>query len=204
MDTSGSAHDHQPGDHGHAHHHPPAVVADASVRIARASDAPAVGFVQAVVWREAYAAHLAPELVEQFQPRSFANAWRDSLAQPPSRDHVLLVACAGEQVVGFAAVGPSPDPDPAAATAEELLVIGVHPEARRSGHGSRLLNAVVDTARGRGHGILTAWVLAGADGTRRFLEAAGLTADGAHRERVVSGDGATAREVRLSASVVDR
>lgn len=199
------AHDHPHNhDHPHAHEHDhdhaaeAPIVADASVRLARATDAPAVGFVQAVVWREAYAAHLPQDVVDQFQPREFTNAWRQSLESPPSRDHLLLVACAGEQVVGFAAVGPSPDPD--ASEAAELLVLGVHPEARRQGHGSRLLNAAVDTARGRGRQSLSAWVLAGADDVRAFLQAAGLDTDGAHRERIVTDD-TTVREVRLSASV---
>jgi GNAT superfamily N-acetyltransferase len=165
------------------------------------SDAPAVGLVQAVVWRESYAGVLPHDVVEQFDPRPFTNAWRASLGEARSGGHLLLVACAGEQVVGFAAVGPSPDPD--GAEAAELLVLGVHPDARLQGHGSRLLNAAVDTARGRGATSLTAWVLSQAEPTRRFLEAAGLALDGAHRERVVSPDGATAREVRLSAGVVD-
>ena len=191
----------EPTEHGHdhVHDHGPGPVADASVRIARVSDAPAVGLVQAVVWRQTYAALVPSEVLEQFEPRPFASAWRESLANAPSADHVLLVACAGEQVVGFAAIGPSSDPDGSGAA--ELLVLAVHPDARRQGHGSRLLNAVVDTARGRGREVLTAWVLADADETRRFLGAAGLEADGAHRERVVSGSGDTAREVRLAASV---
>ena len=203
MDTSASAHDHQ-----HAHDHPQAPsqnqttgpVADASVRLARASDAPAVGLVQAVVWREAYAAHLPAEVVDQFEPRGFTNAWRSSLQNPPSRDHILLVACAGEQVVGFAAVAPSGDPD-LADDGAELLVLGVHPEARRQGHGSRLLNAAVDTARGRGRLSLAAWILADASEVRAFLHSAGLESDGAQRERVVAHDGATVWEVRLGASV---
>ena len=109
------------------------------------------------------------------------------------------MACAGEQVVGLAAVGPSTDPD--GQETAELLVLAVHPEARRQGHGSRLLNAAVDTARGRDRHVLAAWVLAADDATRAFLTAAGLEADGAHRERVVDADGTTAREVRLSAGL---
>ncbi len=197
MDTSASAHDHQ---HDHQHDQAPGPVADASVRIARTSDAPAVGLVQAVVWREAYAAHLPAEVVAQFEPRGFTNAWRSSLENPPSRDHLLLVACAGEQVVGFAAVAPSSDPD-LAADGAELLVLGVHPEARRQGHGSRLLNAAVDTARGRGRRSLAVWILADAEQVRVFLHSAGLESDGAQRERVVSADGDTVWEVRLGASV---
>lgn len=193
------AQDHSHAD-SHGHEHAAGLVADASVRIARASDVPAVGLVQSVVWREAYAAVLAPEVLDQFEPRAFTNAWRHSISAPPSPDHLLLVACAGEQVVGFAAVGPSDDPD-AGDSVAELLVIGVHPDARRQGHGSRLLNAVVDTARGRGRDTLNAWALATDEHTRAFLHAAGLEPDGAHRTRIVSEDGATAAEVRLTASV---
>jgi ribosomal protein S18 acetylase RimI-like enzyme len=195
-DVTGAGHGHGDG-HEHGHGGP---VADASVRLARSSDIPAVGLVQAVVWRDAYATVLAPEIVAQFEPRAFTAAWRDALANPPGPDHVLLVACAGEQVVGFAVVGPSGDPDAGHDTAE-LLVLAVHPEARRQGHGSRLLNAAVDTARGRGRAVLSAWVLAADDETRAFLTSAGLEADGAHRERVVDPEGGTAREVRLQASV---
>lgn len=201
------AHDHEHAHpHEHAHDHAPAhdpergPVADASVRVARASDAPAVGLVQAVVFREAYAGVLAPEIVAAFEPRPFANAWRATLEGEQSGDGVLLVACAGEQVVGFAAVGASDDADAGPGTAE-LLVLGVHPDARRQGHGSRLLHAVVDTARARGRDELAAWLLAGDDSTRAFLTDAGMVVDGAHRERVVGEDGATARELRLSASV---
>lgn len=177
-------------------------MADASVRIARVSDAPAVGLVQSVVWREAYAGLLTEDVVAQFEPRAFASAWRSSLDEAPSGDHLLLVACAGEQVVGFAAVGPSPDPDGEGAS--ELLVLGVHPDARRQGHGSRLLNAAVDTARGGGAAALTAWVLADDSATQGFLSAAGLEVDGARRERVVAEDGRTVGEVRMSAGVLDQ
>ncbi len=193
-----AATDHSHDAHDHSHERGP--LADASVRVARVSDAPAVGFVQAVVFREAYAAQLAPEVLAQFEPRAFANAWRDSLEGEGRGDGVLLVACAGEQVVGFAAVGASGDPDAGDETAE-LLVLGVHPDARRQGHGSRLLHAVVDTARARGRARLTAWSLATADEVREFLVAAGMGPDGAHRERVVGPAGETASEVRLSASV---
>ncbi|GAA6526572.1 GNAT family N-acetyltransferase [Intrasporangium sp. DVR] len=192
-------HDHS---HDHSHSHPhddgPGPLADASVRVARASDAPAVGFVQAVVFREAYAAELPSEVTAQFQPQAFASAWRTALEGDASRDGVLLVACAGEQVVGFAAVGASDDPDADEGTAE-LLVLGVHPEARRQGHGSRLLHAVVDTARARGRDRLTAWLLASAEQPRAFLVAAGMAPDGAHRERVIGREDETATEVRLSA-----
>lgn len=186
--------------HDRAHAGATGPVADASARIARASDAPAVGLVQAAVWRAAYGHILSREVVDQFDGPRFARVWRDSLSTPPSPRHVLLVGCAGEQVVGFAAVGPSADAD-ATETSGEVLALGVHPDARRSGHGSRLLNAAVDTLRGKGFDSLSIWILAKDEATRAFLTAAGLSPDSAFRDRVIDVDGTVAREVRLTADL---
>ena len=191
--------------HQHDHHsghsaHSPGPLADASVRVARETDTPAVGLVQATVWREAYAGVLPAEVLETFEPQAFASVWRQSLASPPQGIYRLLAACAGDQVVGFAAIGPSQDPDASPGTGE-LSALAVHPQARRVGHGSRLLNAAVDTLRGAGADRLHTWVLAGDEATRAFLLDAGLDPDGAFRDRVVSPDGDTAREVRLVADI---
>jgi len=194
-----SAHDHSPA-HGHEHSPASGPVADASARIARPNDAAAVGMVQAAVWRAAYGEILPQEIVDQFEPASFARVWRESLKTPPTPRHVLLVGCAGDQVVGFAAVGPSTDRD-ATETSGEVLALGVHPEARRSGHGSRLLNAAVDTLRGKGFQSMALWLLARDEDTRAFLTAAGLSPDGAYRDRVIDDDGTLAREVRLTADL---
>lgn len=174
--------------------------ADASVRQARPNDLPALGVVQALVWQEAYDGVVPPEVHARFEPSAFAAAWRESLADPPEGVHRLLVALAGDQVVGFAALGPSQDPDTGQATGE-LTAIGVHPQARRQGHGSRLLNAVVDTLRELGAEGVTAWVLAPHEDTRAFFVGAGLAPDGAFRDRVVGPEGQTAREVRLVAAL---
>jgi len=201
-----------PDDHSLAHHHgsgdepdhgtlsATGPLADASVRIARQNDAAAVGLVQAAVWRAAYARILSKDVTDQFEAANFARVWRESLSNPPSARHVLLVGCAGEQVVGFAAVGPSTDPD-ADESSGEVLALGVHPDARRSGHGSRLLNAAVDTLRGKGFHSMSAWLLVQDEDSRAFLNAAGLSPEAAYRDRVIDVDGALAREVRLTADL---
>lgn len=187
--------------HEHDHHHDRGPVADASVRLAMVSDAPAVGFVQAVLWTEVYAGLMPPEVTAHFQPQSFAKVWRDSLEAPPSPAHRLLVACAGDQVVGFSAIGPSSDPD-ARDGDGEILVLGIHPQGRRVGHGSRLLNASVDTARGAGFRALGAWLPGRDEMTRAFLVAAGFAPDGAFRDRVLGPeDSDVLREVRLRSAV---
>ena len=197
MDPHDHAHDHP-----HEHEHTAGPVADASVRSARANDAPAVGMVQAVVFRDAYAAVLPAEVVETFQPDAFARGWRESLANPPEGAYRLLVACAGEQVVGAVATGPSQDPD-AEQTQAEVSLLAVHPDARRQGHGSRLLNAAVDVVGGLGADSVALWLPADDAGTRAFLTASGFGPDGAFRDRVVSPDGSTLREVRLVTRIAD-
>ena len=174
--------------------------ADASVRSATVNDAPAVGHVQALVWQEAYDGIVPPQVHAAFDPQAFATAWRDSLRRPPEGVHRLLVACAADQVVGFAAIGPSQDPD-GGQTTGEVTAVGVHPHHRRQGHGSRLLNAAVDILREAGAEHVAAWCLVEHEAVRSFLTGSGLRPDGAFRDRVVSPDEDTAREVRLVATL---
>lgn len=179
-----------------------APTADAGVRQATADDAAAVGQVQALVWQLAYDGVVPPEVHAAFRPASFEQAWRDSLRRPPAGVHRLLVAHQAGQVVGFVAIGPAQDPD-AGQTTGEIAALGVHPQHRRQGHGSRLVNAAVDLLREAGAEHVTTWALARHEDARAFLAGAGLQPDGAYRDRVVSPDGVTAREVRLVASLAD-
>lgn len=180
-------------------------LAEAGVRQARVTDAPAVGLVQATVWHEEFTGLLPTEVLEQVTGPRFASLWRESLSSPPSPRHRLLVARAGEQVVGYLAVGPVadlPEGTEPGLEAEVTGIIhegGVHPAARRAGHGSRLLNAAVDTLRADlpDLAVVATWVPERAARTRTFLEGAGFEPDGAWRERVVAEDGRTLREVRL-------
>jgi ribosomal protein S18 acetylase RimI-like enzyme len=158
--------------------------------------------VQATVFREAYAGRVPDDVLALFEPDAFARSWRESLTAPPQGVYRLMVACAGDQVVGLAAVGPSQDPDAGGAQGE-VTVLGVHPDARRQGHGSRLLNASVDVLREAGADAVSLWVLADDEAGRAFLTASGFAPDGAYRDRVVSPDGDTLREVRLAATLTD-
>ena len=180
-------------------------MSDAGARTAYADDVPEVGRIQAAVWRAAYTDVLDPDVVDRFAPDAFAAVWRQSLSSPPTAQHRLLVATEGSDVVGFAAIGPAADADLTSSTAAtgEILALGIDPAHRRVGHGSRLLNAAVDTLRAGGFGAVTAWLLAQDEQLRAFTAAAGLHPDGAHRDRVISADGRTTREVRLRASLLD-
>ncbi|MFC6706032.1 GNAT family N-acetyltransferase [Flexivirga alba] len=184
---------------------------DAGVRTARPNDVPAVAHVQAAVWRDAYGPLVDAEVRDAFTPAAFEPAWRQSLRNPPTPLHRLLVATEGATVVGFAAIGPAAIPETVELTdadvptqhTGEIFTFGVSPERRGTGNGSRLLNAAVDTLRAGDFQDVTMWVLANADQTRAFVSAAGLKPDGAWRDRVIAADGRTVREVRLTASLSD-
>lgn len=200
MTPPGHSHSHE-HEHPHDHEHEFGPLADASVRRAAPNDAPAVGLVQEAVWQETYAPRVPAHIAEQFSAPAFASAWRRSLGDPPPGVWTLLVACAGEQIVGYAALGPSQDLD-GEPTTGALLELGVHPQGRRAGHGSRLLNAAADILQEAGAIELTAWLPADAEDTRAFFDSAGLTPDGAYRDRGIVDD-VVLREIRVGARLAD-
>lgn len=167
-------------------------MADVSVRVAEPRDAAAVAAVQVAAWREAYAAALPAEVT----PEAVAAAWADALAKPGDARNRVLVALAGSTVTGFAITSPCADPDAdpiADGTVEEFTVA---PGARRAGHGSRLLQACVDTLRADRFTRATWWVTSTDDALREFVTAGGWAADGATRE-LEGPDGVRIRQVRL-------
>ena len=190
-----------PHDHSHAPEGQPGPLADASVRRATHTDAPAVGIVQEAVWRETYAPRVPAHVAAQFRAADFASVWRRSLNDPPPGIWTLLVACAGSQVVGYAAIGPSQDLD-GEPTTGSIMELGVHPDGRRSGHGSRLLNAAADLLREAGATEFTAWLPADAEATRAFFDRSGMHPDSAYRDREIV-EGVILREIRVAAALTD-
>lgn len=143
--------------------------ADVSVRPAVPGDEDAVTRVQVDAWRATHADALggATDLLDVDVMRT---RWRDAITSPPGPGFAVLVALDGPRTVGFAAVGPG-----------QVLALEVSPEARRSGHGSRLLAAAVDRLRQDGAEDLVTWVLDGDVGRERFLASSGLGPDGTER-----------------------
>jgi GNAT superfamily N-acetyltransferase len=171
-------------------------MADRSVRVAWADDAPAIAAVQARAW-QSYSELLPSAVVARIDADAFAATWREAIATPPSARHRVLVALERNTVVGFAATAPSDDPD-AEPGDGEVVAFHVDPDATGGGHGSRLVSAVADTLRADGFSHARIWLIAGDDAVRGFLEPAGWAADGAHRQLDLTGDGiATLRQLRL-------
>ena len=177
-------------------------MADVSVRPARPADAERVARVQLSTWRTAYASLLPAEALDVPEVQAAA-LWLGAVESPPTPTHRVLVAFERDELVGFAASGPASDEGLEPATTVELLTMLVEPRWGRRGHGSRLLNASVDVLREAGADSVSLWVLADDEAVRAFLTASGFAPDGAYRDRVVSPDGDTLREVRLAASLAD-
>jgi ribosomal protein S18 acetylase RimI-like enzyme len=177
-------------------------MADRSVRVAWADDAPAIAAVQARAWQQSYAALLPTELLASVDAETFAQTWKQAIAKPPSARHRVLVALERNTVVGFAATAPSDDPDAEPADGE-VVALHVDPDATRAGHGSRLISAVADTLRADGFSHARIWLIIGDDAVRGFLEPAGWAADGAHRQLDLTGDGVTTlRQIRMQTNLL--
>lgn len=171
--------------------------ADVQVRVAWSDDAPALAALQVRTWRALWSELVPPERLPD-SPGQVEPAWRDALRAPGDARRRVLVAIEGDEVTGFVLTGPATDPDCDPVAVGELVDLTVDPERTGRGHGSRLLQAAVDTLVADRFARAVTWVTAQDDATRAFLTAAGWAADGAHRELALEEDAsAGVRQVRL-------
>lgn len=179
--------------------------ADLSVRVAWSADAAAIASVQLAAWVERLGGTL-PEGLADDGSAPLAAAWRESLERPPSARHRALVALDRVRVAGFVMTGPATDPDLDAGESGEVLELTVAPDDRGQGHGSRLVQAAVDTLVADGFTRAVTWVATDDDALRAFLTSSGWAPDGGARE--LAGDGSTdapdvrIRQVRLHVGLV--
>jgi GNAT superfamily N-acetyltransferase len=149
-------------------------MADVSVRPARAGDAADLARIQVDTWRSAYQGILPAAVLSGLAVREVEATWVAAITAPPSPRHRVFVALEQDWRVGFAAAAPD-DEDDATFVLGPILV---EPRWGRRGHGSRLLAAITDHARGDAllHGL--AWVLEADTASTHFLTSAGWATDG--------------------------
>lgn len=173
-------------------------VAD-SVRLALGSEAGSIAALQRRYWEGQ--GEIGRVALDALDLATMTEAWTAAITRPPLAQHRVLVAVTSTDLVGFTTTAPSPDPDAEAGTDGELGDLVVDPRAVGAGHGSRLLNAAVDTLRADGFTRATCWVLSTDDAVRGFLVASGWAADGAHREVGTEDGSHRARQVRLHTDI---
>src|SRR3954447_10380957 len=173
-------------------------MADVSVRPARPDDADEIGRIQVETWRTAYFEILPAPVLESLSAADAAAVWGAAIAAPPSPRHHVLVALEQQWRGGFVAVGPAEDleaDDPDPDTTVSFAPILVEPRWGRRGHGSRLLAAAVEHARGDGMTRAVAWIPEGDTPSREFLLSAGWAPDGL--ARALDTGAGELREIRL-------
>ncbi|WOQ18336.1 GNAT family N-acetyltransferase [Raineyella sp. W15-4] len=172
------------------------------VRTAWPAEAAAIAPLQRRTWVQEWSTAEQGVLLADTDLQSMVEAWHGAIVRPPEARCRVLVALEGERVVGFAATAPSDDED--AEPGDGLVAeFAVDPPARGNGHGSRLMNALIDTLRSDGFRTATWWVRTTNDPLRAFLESAGWRPDGA-TQRFTSDDGSfTIKQVRLRVRIVD-
>ena len=118
-----------------------------SCRLALPSEAERLAAIQRRSWQQLLPIPVAEQILGEVDLAAMTASWQAAIQRPPLAKFRVLVAVADKRVVGFAAVGPSDDPD--ADPGSDALVgeFIVDPVTQRQGHGSRLLNAVADTLR---------------------------------------------------------
>jgi GNAT superfamily N-acetyltransferase len=179
-----------------------APTADLSVRVAWADDAAAMADVQVRAWRLRYADVLPRDLLRGLDPQAFTEQWHMSLTRAKDARQRALVALDRNHIKGFAVTEPASDPDCDPVADAEISEFVIDPEAISNGHGSRLLQACVDTMREDGFSRGTVWLSATDDSLRKFLLKAGWATDGAHRELDLEGDGSIrVKQVRLHTDI---
>lgn len=178
--------------------------ADVSARVAWDADAPAIAAVQVRAWRTSYADLLPAEVLATLDAEQLAAGWEASLRRPQDARQRVLVGLERSTVTGFVVTAPATDPDCDPIATGELSDLTVDPDQRGGGHGSRLLQAAVDTLVADRFTRAVTWLPAADDRLRAFLESTGWAPDGAHRTLDLTGDGTTTlKQVRLHTALVD-
>lgn len=152
------------------------------IRTARAEDAAGIAVVHATSWRETYGRFVDdPDTSPWFDVERRVGMWRQNLAE---ETFVTVVAADGDEIVGFAAVQRTPEPE--AVRDEELTMLYVLADRHGSGAGQGLLDAVL------GDRPASLWVADDNPRARAFYTRNGFVADGAS-----SAFGPIPRTVRL-------
>jgi GNAT superfamily N-acetyltransferase len=112
------------------------------IRVAREEDLPEIAMLAGVIWRAVYLGIISSEQIEYMLARMYAV---EELERQIGQGTAFLRLLVDGQLIGFAAHSPTSDP-----AERKLDKLYIRPDHQRHGHGSRLLNHVMDEARALG------------------------------------------------------
>lgn len=162
------------------------------------TEARALASMQRRAWNTS--GELGEHLLGQLDLDQMTMVWTQAITRPPLATFRVLVAVddAGE-AVAFATTEPDDSPDATGGRDGQISEFVVDPTQRGHGHGSRLMNACVDTLRADGFTRAVWWVGSTDDDLRRFITEAGWGPDGSHRE--IGDDTFRLKQVRLHTDI---
>jgi GNAT superfamily N-acetyltransferase len=142
------------------------------LRAATPDDAKAGSALHRACWQEAYGPYAAPHLLAAAvaDHADWERRWHQQLTGGPPRQLAVHEGAGGEELLGFAVVGTSRDPDLAAG--DELYALYVREQWWGTGIGQALLDAVLGAA------ACSLWVLEDNSRARRFYQRNGFVPDG--------------------------
>ncbi len=172
------------------------MAADVSARLAWPDDAPHIARIQLDHWKSAFADVMDEQALASMNETEIAGRWAQIVTTPPDARVRTLVALTRSTVHGFGLVHPCHDPDADQIKDGEIGEFIISGQHLGEGHGSRLLQACIDTLRADGFTRAVWWLASTDDATRGFAASAGWAPDGAHRE--LEGEpGQKLKQVRL-------
>jgi RimJ/RimL family protein N-acetyltransferase len=157
-----------------------------TVRPAAIADAAAMGRLHVLSWQAAYLGLIRQDYLDSLHVDQRAEHWRRALSRPREHDPIL-VAVAGDDVLGFTGFGPVLDAGSMPPTVGQLHGIDVRPDLWGLGVGRALLTAAHTGLADLGYDAAVLWVLPGNQRARTVYEHYGWRYDGASRTAEVFG-----------------
>ena len=138
------------------------------------ADAPDIGEVHALAWRETYQGLLPTALVERHTVKTRAAVWNRRLPGAAMSGLHVVLAKSGERVVGFGSGGPQRSGDLLAKDYDaEIEAVYVRADAQGVGVGRSLMQWLAGRLIADGFHGVSLWVLDNNMRARRFYEALG-------------------------------
>ncbi len=169
------------------------------IRRAEIVDAPRIADVHVGGWQDGYRGLLPQSLLDALDPAQRIPRSTATVEQADWPTSGTLVAEDAGDLLGFADLRPTRDPDQDPAAVGEITSFYVAPDAWRQGIGRSLMAASIQTMSDAGFSAASLWVLDTNVRAIAFYEAAGWLRDGATKDDVVGG--APIRDLRYRRAV---